>query len=67
MHQATFDYSTLEAYISKIKNDRNKWIADSESWHVGGNTLLRRDQIVQITYMRKEMSRSTVLFTLVLP
>ncbi len=30
-HQATFDYSNLEAYISKTKNDRNKLISDSES------------------------------------
>ncbi len=31
LHQATFDYSTLEAYISKTKNDRNKLMSDSES------------------------------------
>ncbi len=34
VHQVTFDYSILEAYISKTKNDRNKWISDSESWHL---------------------------------
>ncbi len=28
-----FDYLTLEAYISKTKNDRNKQISDSENWH----------------------------------
>ncbi len=36
IHQTTFDYSTWEAYISKTKNDRNKWISHSESWHLGG-------------------------------
>ncbi len=36
------------------KNDRNKWISDSESWHLAGFTRL------QITYMRREMYRSTV-------
>ncbi len=29
IHQITFDYSTLEAYISKTKNDRNN-MSDSE-------------------------------------
>ncbi len=41
MHQATFDYSTLEAYILKTKNDRKKWISDSESWHLGCYTWLK--------------------------
>ncbi len=41
VHQVTFDYSTLEAYISKAKNDKNKWIPDSESWHLVGYTWLR--------------------------
>ncbi len=41
MHQATFDYSNLEAYISKTKNDRNKQISDSESWHLGGYSWLK--------------------------
>ncbi len=40
LHQVTFDYSTLEAYISKTKNDRNKQISDSESWHIEGFTWL---------------------------
>ncbi len=30
VHQVTFDYSNLEAYILHVKNDRNKWISDSE-------------------------------------
>ncbi len=41
MHHATFDYSNLEAYISKTKNDRNKLISDSKSWHLGGHTWLK--------------------------
>ncbi len=32
VHQVTFYYSALEAYISKTKKDRNKLISDSESW-----------------------------------
>ncbi len=31
IHQATFDYSTLEAYISKSKNDRNAYISKSKN------------------------------------
>ncbi len=42
IHQATFDYSNLEANISKTKNDRNKRISDSESWHLGGNIWVKR-------------------------
>ncbi len=42
MHQATFHYSTLEAYILKTRNDRNKQISDSESWHLGGYTGLMK-------------------------
>ncbi len=42
IYQVTFYYSTLEAYISKTKNDRNKWIPDSESWHLGGYTRLNK-------------------------
>ncbi len=38
----TFDYSTLEAYFSKTKNDRNKQISDPESWHIEGFTRLRQ-------------------------
>ncbi len=38
MHQDTFDYSTLEAYILNTENDRNKLISDSEFWHPGGYT-----------------------------
>ncbi len=34
IEQVNFDYSTLEAQISKIKNDRNKQISDSESRHL---------------------------------
>ncbi len=59
----TFDYSTLKAHISKTINDRNKWISDSESRHLDGTKQLGRILVVQITYMRKEMRRSTVLFT----
>ncbi len=33
IHQVTFDYSILEAYISQTKNDRNYQISDSESRH----------------------------------
>ncbi len=43
LHQVTFDYSTLEAYISKTKNDRNKQISDTESWHLERNIWLRTE------------------------
>ncbi len=42
MHQATFDYSTLKAYISKTENNRNKWISDSNSWHLKGYNVWRK-------------------------
>ncbi len=42
VHQVTFDCSILEAYISRTKNDRNKWILDSKSWHREGYTSLRK-------------------------
>ncbi len=38
LHQVTFDNSTVEAYISNTKNDRNKRISDSESLYLGGHT-----------------------------
>ncbi len=42
VHQVTSDYSTLEAYISKTKNIRNKRISNSEFCHLEGCTLLRK-------------------------
>ncbi len=42
IHQPTFDYSNLEAYILKAKNDWNKRISDSESRYHGGYTILKK-------------------------
>ncbi len=42
VHQATFNYSNWEAYISKTKNDGNKQISDSESWHIEHYTSVRK-------------------------
>ncbi len=68
--QVTFYYSPLEVHISKTKNDWNKWISDSESRHLDDYTWLSGRSIFRsniLTYMRKEMCRSTLLFTLILP
>ncbi len=43
IHQVTFDYSNLEAYISKTKNHRNKQFSNFASWHIEGYTWLRRE------------------------
>ncbi len=40
MYQVTFDYSTLKAHISKITNDRNKSISDSESRYLEGTIII---------------------------
>ncbi len=67
MRQVTLDYSTLEAYISKIKYDRN-----NRFQILNPNTLkvlqeYGGDITLQITYICKKMLRSIVLFTPVLP
>ncbi len=44
-----FDYSNLEAHISKTTNERNKQISDSESRHLEDITVLKVDSICTIT------------------
>ncbi len=63
VHQVTFDYSTLEAYISKTKNDTNKRISDSKSWHLVGFIRLRRGYNCRNNIHVQRDARSTVLFT----
>ncbi len=45
VHQVMFDYSSLEAHISKSKNDRNKQISDLESRFLESSKQLRSGSI----------------------
>ncbi len=42
MHYCKSSEDDIAIYTSKTKNDRNKWISDSESWHLGGYTWLTK-------------------------
>ncbi len=67
IHQVTFDCSTLEGYISKLK------MIETNRFQILNPDILKiiydegENLSVQVTYMCKEMCRSTVLFTNILP
>ncbi len=73
IHQVTFDYSTVEAYIAWKLISRQLKMIQTNRFQIVNPDILKvipyyaRGRTVQITYMCKEMHRSTVLFTPELP